>query len=236
MGISNRFRKKKTETPRENTLEIPNVVDVNALQDRVAMGLHALILLDDSTTPIDYQDYTKVRQALNRLSDEAKELGSEVVRLIGNRELAILSEGKASFSGTTTPKAPYPLMGILSGATCEEARSYMLWVPGHKYFYRIIVCDKEGCEIAPTFTSINIFVFNENLFTKTNCGCILVGSSGQADLLPNDQLTTFVSHLQVDVLPEYRVPLVSGNPSDFDSWKWAGQAQGPKLIIFGNII
>jgi hypothetical protein len=235
MGIFNGFRKKKAETLRENTPEIPAVVDVNALQDRIATALRALILLDDSATPIDYQDYTKVRQALNRLSDEAKELGSEVVRLIGNRELAILSEGKASFSGTTTPKAPYPLMGILPNAMRKECGACMLWVPGRKHFLRVVACHREGVRNDPAFGG-NVFLFNEALLRRLDLRCCLVDGSERVALLPDDWLTNFISYLEANVLPEYRVPLISGDPLDFDSWKWAGQAQGQKLIILGSMI
>ncbi len=125
------------------------------------------------------------------------------------------------------------VIGILPNAMYSKD-ACMLWVAGHKYFYRVVVY-RESPSLKPTDTfDGNIFIFEERLLTGPDCGCYMVENSGKACSLPNDWLANFVSNMQVEVRPEYKFPCVIGDPSDPVSWKWGGHEQD--IVILGNLI
>ncbi len=230
------FQRKKPESQKEQqvenqpatatTPELPYVgSNLDALQKRVAVALRALTLVGDSATPVS--DYMRIRNNLDRLQDEAERQNSKVTRLVGSREMAIVS-------GTPLLGTPYPLMGILSGSM-RGKDACMLWVPGHEQFYRVVAYHGHGFEGGRTFDG-NTFIFDEKLLAGADLSCCMVDEWGRAGLLPHDHLTTFASSLRDEVHPAYKVPLVIGNPGDSDSWKWAAQAQRQEVIILGNMV
>jgi len=213
--------------------------NLDALQERVARIVIGLALVHHDPTSEWVMD---VRTALNRIQTQAKDYGSEVIRLVGKREEMLIS-GKKMVGST------YPIIAIMSDVNLPDAR--MLWVPGQEHFYRVIAYGGEGLGDNCRFDGSTL-VFDEGLLIGNGNYCCKVDPWGRTDKLrvvpkgPDDPLlvddplsgwvATLFSCLQTQIPAKCKVPLVAGEPSDRSTWKWHDKAQGLHITILGNMV
>jgi len=235
------FRRKETpqEQKQPDLQQSPYVgSNLDALQERVAKIVIGLGIVHHQPK----QEWAvEVRSTINRIQDQAKDCGSEVTRLLGKREVMLISFSK--LVGST-----YPIIAIISDAVLPNA--CMLWVPGDENFYRLIAYCGEGFDNNRMFDGSTL-VFDEGLFTGSGHYCCKVDPWGHTDklrtiptgpddpLVLNDPLAGWVvelfSCLQTQIPPSCKVPLVTGKSSDRSTWKWCKESRGLHVIVLGNI-
>ena len=238
------FQRKKTESPQEQKqpdhLQSAYVgSNLDALQERVAKIVIGLGIVHHQPT---FEWIEDVRGAVSRIQDQSKDCGSEVTRLLGNREMTLMA-GKEMVGST------YPIIAIISDVVIPNA--CMLWVPGDEHFYRIIAYRGERFDDNRRYDGSTL-VFDEGLFTDKATYCCKVDPWGRSDklrvvptgpddpLVLNDPFAGWVAGLfscvQTQIPPRCKVPLVTGKPSDRSTWKWCKEAKGLRIIVLGNMV
>ncbi|MGD1118057.1 MAG: hypothetical protein ABR886_01045 [Dehalococcoidales bacterium] len=238
------FQRKKPEAPQEQKQLDPQQSlyvgsNLDALQERVAKIVIGLGILHHQPT---FEWIEDVRGVIRRIQDQAKDYGSEVTKLLGEREVMLVA-GK-EMTGST-----YPIIAIIPDVVLPNA--CMLWVPGDENFYRVIAYYGEGFDNNRRFDG-NTLVFDEGLFTGSGHYCCKVDPWGRSDklhavptgpddpLLLNDPLAGWVvglfSCLQTQIPPRCKVPIVTGKSSDRSTWKWCNEARGLRIIVLGNMV
>ncbi len=114
-----------------------------------------------------------VMRTIDRIQAQAKDYGSEVTRLLGEREV-MLTAGRKPVGPT------YPIIAIISDVVLPDA--CMLWVPGDENFYRLIAYRGEGFDNNRMFDGSTL-VFDEGLFTGSGHYCCKVDPWGRSDKL-----------------------------------------------------
>jgi hypothetical protein len=213
--------------------------NLDALQERVAQIVIGLDIVRHQPTE---EWVLEVTRTIDRIQDQAKEYGSEVIRLLGKRELMLVAGRKPV--GST-----YPIIAIMSDVELPDA--CMLWVPGHEHFYRVIAYRGEGFGDNRRFDGSTL-VFDEGLFVGGGHYCCKIDPWSRVDKLrvvptgPNDHVllndplggwvAKLFSCLQTEVPLKCRVPLVVGEPSDYSTWRWSEQACGLHITVLGNMV